>query len=202
MLFMAPALCLLAGVGLYATVRTLLPRRFHRRAVRAAAMVLAGIIVVNIVLDSIWPYKRFAEHQTRDVVSQLAKEAATSDQWILAHAIEDRKEFAPVIAGRRGNATFLFYLKTTAPVPLQISPTPDTLRSASGGTWLFRYVDPPQESPERDARFLALKEVLVRRLGEPRKRVIEIKREYIEQSRPRLEVYVFPPPPAATTSGT
>ena len=86
-LYMAPAFCLLAGVGLVALIRKLTgPRRI--RAYRLATIALAGMMLVATAVNVALPYKNFEDGENRRAVVELARLARPGDRWIVFDGVE------------------------------------------------------------------------------------------------------------------
>lgn len=141
-LYLAPAICTLAGVGTFVAIRWGVARlqqqfaflryssagapRFtpwaSRDAVRGMAMVLALFTVVSIVLDVAQPYKKDANAKSRAIIRDLAKTAA-GGQVVAFHALEPSIRYAPYVAAWRGDgAQFVFYLRTLLPGVVEFAP--------------------------------------------------------------------------------
>ena len=193
MLFMAPAFCLLMAIGLFSTIKFLLPPKSHLPAVRIAAVALAVAIIVAIVIDLVQPYKRTSYLWTRQAVQTLAGQTSPGDLWVMGNS-DKEGQFAPFIRGK-GNVTVRFYISTLAPVPLDWDATPEKLEklgNVAGRVWLLHYVDPYEEDQDRQERFAALKAVLQRRFGPPKEQVFLLEqRELKEKVKTRLEAYEF-----------
>jgi len=134
-LHMAPAFCLLAGLGL-ATALKLLVRRPHvPNAFRVAAGVLAVMAAVGIGLDVCRPYKDKADLLRRDALKSLGQTDRQGDQWVffLAPRGTEAESRAPDLEKFGGSAAALRYYARRylprhriheAPDPQHISPGP------------------------------------------------------------------------------
>ncbi len=86
-LYMAPAFCLLAGVGLWALIRRLRGAGRRARAYRLAVVALGSMTVVATVANVVWPYKNFEDGENRRVVRELALLARPGDRWAVTDGI-------------------------------------------------------------------------------------------------------------------
>lgn len=88
-LFLAPAICLLAGQGLAATVVLLMPRKYARRALLAVPSVLAVVAVVGAIVAAVLPYKGRVDATYRDLVRDLAARTRPGDRWVGFNGLDD-----------------------------------------------------------------------------------------------------------------
>lgn len=163
MLFMAPAFCLLAGVGLASLIR-LLPRAMQSMAIRCTVIALAVVAVGALAMECVWPYKDLCYAQTRSSVRQLADQTRPGDQWVVANSLVSALDApwslgqsGPVLNGR-GGPTIRYYLHATAPVPVRWGLAPEDVQPCGGRTWVLCYSDPGFDT-ERDCR-LACQRIL------------------------------------------
>ena len=200
-LHLAPAICLLAGVGLRAALCALVPRRLVPEGVRMASIVLAGIALTGLILDVAKPYKRWDHEVTRRAVPQLTSRISASDQVLLG--VSKRKdEFLPWIEGT-ASATFRFYLCCLSQAPIQWAVPPEKIKPIPGRTWLVYYAVPrlPQEE-DRAAAFHAYLEKVKLRLGEPRYHEYELFEPHKGHKNMKIQVYEFGSGGTCTVPGT
>lgn len=174
-LYMAPAFCLLAGLGLFVALRWLLRKPAKIRAGLAAFSFALGVfIIAAVIADIARPYSSVAVKRSHDAVRTLARRAGPADLWIIFNA--DREvPYAPYLGAWRGvGAQFVFDVLRFAPVPVEWAPDPTKVVPQPGGsTWLLSYrgykVPFPQE--QLDAYLAALHP----RLGDPQRESFFIK---------------------------
>ncbi|MHC4982017.1 MAG: ArnT family glycosyltransferase [Planctomycetota bacterium] len=192
---MAPAFCLLAGLGLAAALRALVRPRGVPNAFRIAAGVLMIIALVGIANDIRRPYKKEASLRNRRAVRDLVAKSRPEDEWIFYNALRD-VPYAPNLVDFKGSGAALrYHVRRFAPVPVRWGPKVDDLSLKPDGRILFIvYYDNDVPFPEQ--LFESYFRDATRRLGRPRKWPPYIftspkdpKRGELEQ----LEVYEFPP---------
>lgn len=92
---LAPAICLLAGVGGAATIKRLFPRRRHRlRAACAVCGVFALLGLLYVTANLAKPYRDAEDLWSRRAVQEVFSQAAPEDQIVVFNAPE---ELRPVI---------------------------------------------------------------------------------------------------------
>ncbi len=163
---MAPAFCLLAGVGLAGVIRRFLDARMQGRGLVIATGVwtlLAGGGAVHCVVR---PYKEGPDFENRRVMQTLAAQSRPGDQWVVYNSLRPtpwaRDKF--VSLGGSG-ARFRYYTMRYAPGQVHWSPRPDDFQ-AHGTVWLLAYHDNEQAlSSDQFARYVA---DMSHRLGKPR----------------------------------
>ncbi|MEE8169496.1 MAG: glycosyltransferase family 39 protein [Phycisphaerae bacterium] len=139
-LYMAPAFCLLAGIGLFVLLRRLVAKPKRMRSVRIAAGVLAAITIGGIVSDVAKPYKKRLDRDRRRIIAELAQAVSPNDRVLVFNA--DREvSYAPYLFGWKGDgAQFVFYLHHDLPVAPIFAPPPDEAApNGDGKTWLLVY---------------------------------------------------------------
>jgi hypothetical protein len=197
-LFMAPAFCLLAAIGLFATFKKVVPPVLRLRAVRTAAVVLGLIAVSCMVRDLLEPYKKPETRESRLALRWLARQVEANDQVVafLAHREVDH---APYIREARGaGAQLAFYLMRQFPDRLQWAPAAEEIRPTSHGrTWLVVF----QREKKGKALFSAGQleaylDIMVQRLGPMDQQVFALKET--KKDRQTMTVYWFEGPPAET----
>ena len=75
---LAPAICILAGIGSVALI-DLLPRKLHRRATAALALILAAFSVLGTVRDVLHPYKTPLDAEVRRVIREVTSHIDRDD---------------------------------------------------------------------------------------------------------------------------
>ena len=175
-LFMAPAFCLLAGVGLVASLRRLAGNR-RRRAYRLVVGSLAGMMVIATIVNLSWPYKNYEDTLNRRAVEDLARLARPGDRWIAYDGVETLPVSERLMLEHwlQQMAEVRYNLLAKAPVPLDWMPREDRVEVARGGrTWLIVHRSGCPGFDE--ARLGRLKATLASRLGSPRVRVDRLTR--------------------------
>ncbi len=139
-LYLAPAICLLAGQGLAAAVLRLMPRKHARRTLVAVPSVLAVVAVSGAFVAAAMPYKGRVDATYRDVVRDIAARTRPGDRWIGFNGLDD----LPPIKGLMlmpwlaHAAQFHFYVLRDAPVPIVWSPDPFAATpDPAGRTWFL-----------------------------------------------------------------
>lgn len=165
MLYMAPAFCLLTGIGLLTALEYLAPRvavlarRIQARrngpavalpaasrsaSARAAVLVGAGALAViplaAMVGDLLRPYQSRASLRSREAVRAIARQTAPGDCWVVFNA-DRRVPYAPYLGDWRGvGGQFVFDAMRFAPVPVAWAPAPDSIGCEPGQRlWLLVY---------------------------------------------------------------
>lgn len=197
MLYMAPALCLVAGTGAAAIIRRLVPpgRRTFVRHIAAGVLGLIGTI--GLARDIRQPFKSEAVYRGRQIVRDLAARAGPEDRWIVFNAATP-VEHAPYLGDWRGiGGQFVFDVLRYAPVPLDWSPPPEAAArlAPAGNVWLLVY---RAEHERKGVRFSQAQldryvDVLAARFGTPQQESHEVKRESANGKDERVVVYRFGP---------
>lgn len=214
-IYLAPAICLLAGVGLFDVLRRWCRGPRLRAALTIGTLALAAITLGGIIDDLRAPYKSAAVYRSQAAVRAIAARARPADRWVVFNATEP-VSYAPYLGDWRGvGGQFVFDVLRFAPVVVVWAPPPETVAFPSadqsaqageqpGDVWLLVYraqgrkVTFPQE--QWDAYLTAVSA----RLGRPRHESFPIKEEppRKESEPPKvesLEVYLFPA--AGSSSG-
>ena len=185
-LYMAPAFCLLAGVGLMTLLKRGLPRRRAPAAIGVAYAVLLAIPIGGIVRDVVRPYKQLADELNRRTIRDLASAADPQDRWIVFNSLVNVPHAPNLYAWGGSAARFRFYLVRLAPVPIEWSPEPSTVSvGPSRRVRLIVYRDGTAAFPE--AQLTAYRRGLSDRLGQAKQQVFRLGK--VEA----IEVYTFPP---------
>ncbi len=187
-LFMAPAFCLLAGVGLVALIRRLRGAR-RQRAYRLSTIALVGMILVATVVNVAWPYKNFEDGENRRAVVDLARLARPGDRWVVYDGVERLPVSEKLMLEHwlQQMAEVRYNVLARAPVPVLWMPAEGTLEvPESGRTWLIVHRSGCPEFDE--GRLDRLKGELAARLGPPRPRVDRLTRGE------SIEAFEYPAP--------
>jgi hypothetical protein len=173
-LYMAPAFCLLAGVGFMSAIKTLCPRRKIFPCIGVIAGIMAVIAVGGTVHDLVQPYKAIWDEQTRQAVRWLVNQTHPDDVWISFNAADRKLTHADNLYQRGGSgARHRYYLQRLAPVPLHWAPLPDDVSGTPGANvWLIVFKDDRVPFPEN--LLDQYTRVLEKRWGEPRVRLFPI----------------------------
>lgn len=159
-LHVAPAICLLAGLGLATVLFKGVPRRHLRPALKIAASAFAVVILAGIARDIAKPFKTESDKQNREIVRRLAEQTKTSDIWISFNEPQAEPRWGDDIYLRGGNgARHRYYLLHFAPCPLYWAPPPSSIEpNPDGRIWLIAYRDNRAPFPEQrlDAYVAAL----------------------------------------------
>ncbi|HEY2158491.1 MAG TPA: hypothetical protein VGH33_22865, partial [Isosphaeraceae bacterium] len=168
-LYLAPAICLLAGQGLAAALVRVLPRRQARRCLVIVPCALAAICVIGAIGAVAMPYKGRVDATYRDVVRDLAARAGPGDRWVGFNGLDELPPIKEVMLmpWLAHAAQFHFYVLRDAPVPLAWSPDPAVaLPPTAGRTWFLLNVVGYDRFPSR--RLEAHLRRLIDALGQPR----------------------------------
>ena len=175
-LYMAPAFCLLAGVGLVALLRRLAGGR-RRRGYRLATLTLAGMMAVATVVNVALPYKNFEDGENRRGVVDLAGLARPGDRWIVYDGVEELPVSRKLMLEHwlQQMAEVRYNILAKAPVPVVWMPDEDQVEPAPAGrTWLIVHRSGCPAFDE--GRLERLKRRLAGRLGSPEVRVERLTR--------------------------
>ena len=189
-LYMAPAFCLLAGVGLVALIRRLTgPRRLW--AYRLATISLVAMMLVATAVNVVLPYKNFEDGENRRAVVDLARLARPGDRWVVYNGVERPKDSNRLMLEHwlQQMAEVRYNVLAKAKVPvLWMTAEGSVDFPGTGRTWLIVHRSGCPEFDE--ARLDRLKGTLAGRLGSPTLRVDRLTRgesiESFEYPAPRL----------------
>lgn len=167
MLYMAPALCLLAGEGVVAALRS---RHRIRRGPIVVAAVLAILPLAGMIIDVVKPYQSSDNQDHRRLARRIADGTRAGDRWIVFNSVTPPPMIADLMITRwlQRVAVVRFYLLSYAPVPVRWEPDPQTILPFSDGrVWLIiqRHGDNRFFSEDRLA---AYRGALEKSLGPPR----------------------------------
>ena len=175
-LFMAPAFCLLAGLGLMALIRRLRGGR-RRRVYRLAVVVLAGMMIVATVVNVVWPYKNYEDTLNRQAVVELAALTRPGDRWIAYDGVEALPDSPGLMLEHwlQQMAEVRYNILARSPVPLDWMPAEGRIEMAEAGrTWLIVHRSGCPAFDE--GRLERLKASLAGSLGPPEARVARLTR--------------------------
>jgi hypothetical protein len=167
-LYMAPAFCLLAGLGLRTIICRLSRRRDAHNVVMIASAVMCAAIVGCIVYCCACPYKVRANKDCRDGVRALAAQSAPGDKWFVANSL-GHNSYSPWLTGSDSD-TFYIYATKLGPSPVQWGRRLETIQPPHGGRfWLIYYAHPKMPFfPQEEARFHRYLDTLTFFWGPPR----------------------------------
>lgn len=171
-LYMAPAICLLAGAGAWQTLRRIVrrsaarfPGRIENVGSKLVVIAMVGVAAVGLVRDFREPSKDPSVARSHRAVREVAARVGAADRWIMFNAIRD-VPWAPNLADWRGTgAQWVFDSLRFSPVAVEWSPDPATIAAGPGRVWLLAYrgVREPFSQEALDA-YVA---TLAARLGTP-----------------------------------
>lgn len=153
----APAVCMLAGMGLLAIFQTLLSTRAVVNAYRFVPVVMSVIILIAGIATVFKPYKGKSDVACRDMVRWLAEQTRPDERWIV-FGVFSESPHAQNMLDLGGTAARLRYnIFRMAPVDVLWAPLPEDIDlEPSPNIWLFVYHDNRQEFPtERFNIYLA-----------------------------------------------
>ena len=168
-LFLAPAFCLLAGVGAMTLVHRARSAARRARWVRLATLTLGAIPVVAAVANVAQPYKNWEDWLNRRAIAALADLARPGDRWLVTDGLDANLWSRHAILEHwvQQVAEVRYNVLARAPVPARWLPDAAGLVDASraGRTWLIVHRTPCPDFDE--ARLVASRRKLERRLGPP-----------------------------------
>lgn len=192
-IYLAPAICLLAGAGGYAVLRRFFRGVERRLVLVSVTVVLVGFCIGGSIADVVRPYSSKAVRNSYQAVRDLAAATSPRDRWVSFNADRPGVPYAPFLGDWRGiGAQWVFDTLRFAPCEVVWAPPPEEVTPpADGVLWLLAYrgikVPWPQE------QWQAYYDAVAARLGEPEHRSFFIKeRDGIIES---LEVYRWAPDP-------
>lgn len=209
-LYMAPAICLLTGLGAWVALHFLTrrvvrvmrarggiwtrPWPFHlRNGVYAATAALALFVVGAVIADVIQPYKSLSIYKSREAVRAVARQTAPGDRWVIFNA--DRQvPYAPYMGDWHGvGGQFVFDALRFAPPQIDWAPPPESVSAPPGGrVWLLAYRAVHPKVDFSDEQLEAYVQALSARLGPPQRTEHGVKSEASKQE--SLIVYRFDHP--------
>jgi hypothetical protein len=143
MMYLAPAICLVGGVGLSDLLARLFQGR-RRSAVRLGVISLLCLIpVVGSILDILMPYKSREDLENRQVVEQLVRDSREIDRWVVFNGANPPPWQNDLMTQRwiQQVAEFKFYCLLKSPVGVFWEQPPKTIPPSSPGkrTWLIMH---------------------------------------------------------------
>ncbi len=198
--YLAPAICLLTGLGLWSVFERLRAPERRRRALTIAAIVLAVIPIGGMVRVTMDPVKSETVRARHDATLSVAKRTSPDDKWIIFNATE-KVPYAPWLGDWRGKGgKFFFDAQRWSPAPIEFAPAPDRIVRESGQrVWLLCYFADIVKVDFPHAQWSAYLEAAKASLGgEPEYESFVIKRGRDREggitTYESLEVYRFDPP--------
>ncbi len=188
-LFFAPAICLLAGVGLWRAL-LLVPQPHGNNLFVIIGCGLALLPVAGMIGDVRKPYQSIESRIGYAAIRDLARRTGPADRWIVFNAVEPC-DYAPYLGDWHGTGgQFVFDVMRFAPVPLTWAPRPESVEVPPGGrAWLLAMRGVRIEFPERQfAEYLA---PLRDRFGVPEHEHTRLKTRGGREE--AIDVYRFPP---------
>ncbi len=193
---LAPAFCLLAGVGLSSALRFWLDRRRLIRGFYIATAVMATIAIGGIVRDIAQPQKKFSDRHNLEALRTLVSWTEPQDQWVIFNARENLPYSPNVCTYGGSGARFCYYIRRFAPATANVRWAPPAQKLSplpTGRTWLIIYRDNNSLFPQH------LLDLYLRtaqqQLGQPKRHWFKLTspkdppRDYIEA----IEIYEFAP---------
>jgi hypothetical protein len=167
----APAVCLLAGVGLLAIFRGLWAPRIAFHAARIAAVAMAVIIVAGMIADVASPTKRTSDALAREFARDFGQRAGPGDRLVIFGALGEH-DLAPDFLNLGGSAARLRYdLQRYGRTDLEWATAPSSLIADAEAArqpmtiWILAYHD--NDAPFPRKKFNAWRAPLVKRFGPP-----------------------------------
>ncbi|MCP4453095.1 MAG: hypothetical protein GY809_16660, partial [Planctomycetes bacterium] len=117
MLFLAPAICMLAGTGALSLLRRLWGPRGAVGGARIFTVVMLVIVVAGAVDDIREPYKHVSDNNCRAAICALAEEGGAGQRWVVVGDLVDTP-WAPNMIGWGGNAARMRHNLDPDPAPL------------------------------------------------------------------------------------
>ncbi|HEV3121864.1 MAG TPA: glycosyltransferase family 39 protein [Isosphaeraceae bacterium] len=188
-LYMAPSFCLLAGVGLAASLKRVVPARFARAGFFALAGALGLIPLLGMAINLVKPYRSVDDVHHRQAIRRLASESRPGDRWLVYNGLDGLPRWPGMMLSPwlQQEGEVRFYLLQQARVPLQWIGDPLRIESLAKGTgriWLITHKTGFPNFPDNVLAYMRL--VLTMKRGAPR-------HERIALNAPeQLEVDVFP----------
>lgn len=109
MLYLAPAICLFAGLGAWTLIARFFSGGTRRTAYSLALLGCLGLIGGRLIAEIAFPYKQYGDWQVRDAVRRWAAESEPQDVWIIANAAALPDPSIPGIFGGNTAAVFDHY---------------------------------------------------------------------------------------------
>lgn len=119
MLYLAPAICLLTGAGVWEAIVRWLPRSGRRMAFIAAMSACLALMIGRLALQIAYPYKESGDWQVRQTIQQWTQEASPEEIWIIGNAAATPEGAGRGIYGGVSVAVFDHYAITLRPQATQ-----------------------------------------------------------------------------------
>lgn len=188
---LAPAICMLTGLGLSALLTRFLSGIHLRRALVITTIILAVLPVASMIRSTVYPYKSTKVFRRHESVQSVVRKTQPGDRWVIFNALK-RVPYAPYMGDWRGvGSKFIFDVMRFSPVPVSWAPPPESIeRKPSERVWLLVYY------AQRPPKVSFPKEQLDAYVGEMKKRLREPTHEsYLIRDEPNvyesLEIYRF-----------
>ena len=164
----APAVCLLAGFGLLATLRWFFSGRQTVDAMRIALIVFVVVILVGIGRDFYEPFKKRPDTENKRVMRKLAGQTPDDATWVVFGSMDDVGHVPHLVVWGGSAARFRFNVFRFAPVEVLWGPTEREIATIQTDTvWVLAYEDNKGDiQPQRLNNYLALFEARYRKVGE------------------------------------
>jgi len=161
----APAICLLAGMGISVVMRWLGTPARAARGLRLVAIAMLLLIVVGVVRDLRQPWKHRSDLEMERTITELAEAAAPGERWVVFGTLGERVPHAPDVMPWGGSAARLVvHVDRLARGPVAWGPDPSTIEPpASRPLLVMAYRDLEEAFPNGDWRRYV--RALERRLG-------------------------------------
>lgn len=190
---LAPAICWLAGLGVYVvTVRLLRPRGV-RRAIAGWLIAFTALAIGGIAQQIVRPYESIGVQRTYRAIRNLAAATGPEDCWITFNA-DARCDYAPYLGDWRGiGGQWVFDVARMCPVTLTWAPRPeDVIARAGGSVWLLCYhIENQRTATFPEAQWQAYLGAFKQKFGAP----VEERPVLLHEKAQRAE-----PPPGLTAS--
>jgi len=192
-LFMAPAICLLAGTGAISLLRRLWGRRGGVVGARIFAAVMLLIVIAGAVGDVREPYKHPSDLNCRKAILAMAEEGGDAQRWIVVGDMVDTP-WAPNMIGWGGGAArtrhYLIRQASLSNIELRFAPAPESLEPGVVSTVLIVY---RHEKPVKEAAFPeAQVRAYIRRAEETLGGNPQVQSQRLGKNEEALEFRVYP----------
>ncbi len=138
-LYMAPAICLLAGQGLMAVIARTMPRRRTRSTILGFTAVMGLLAVGGSIFSVAVPYKDVDDLELKQIVRGFADQSRPGDRWLGFNGlmILPKVKQLMLMPWLQHAAQFHFYVLRDSPVPLDWNPDPESYVPTNGGRTRF-----------------------------------------------------------------
>jgi hypothetical protein len=190
-LYLAPSICLLSGLGLWEVFRRFLIGREKRLALAITGFVLGGFAVGSMIQVIARPYHSKGSLKSHEAVRAIAEQTRPGDRWVVFNA-DRRVDYAPYLGDWRGvGGQFVFDALRLSPVPIRWAPPADAIEPPAPGRtlWLLFYRAKHPKIEFDENLWTTYFDTVVRRLGTPHQEEYLIKES--NEKREAIEVYRF-----------